>query len=349
MAEESTPPAREVFPEKTRRRYAAYSLLILCAVSALLYLWFNRDSTITSRYARVEGQLRTFPAPFSGRILLVPASEGQNARRGDLLLALDDAPLLADLAEAEAALGMAERGGVPPEFSSPEYREREADASCAAEQGRLAEEKAREALGHWTAEHARAMLGLRGADGARSPDWDQLVEEEARTRAQAENARLRLAEASRQRAGADASLRRLREDGGVRHSGPEAVELWRNRVARAEADRAAAKVLAPADGKVVWLAARPGQTVSRGDPLLVFASVLPESPRVTAVFDRGQMHRLRTGQRCLVRLDDGSSLDGVIIALLPEKETCLAHVAVTETGNISLYPEQEAEVRVRVR
>jgi membrane fusion protein (multidrug efflux system) len=192
------------------------------------------------------------------------------------------------------------------------------------------------------------MLGLRGEGAARRPDWDRLVEEEARTRLRVEDARRQLEEASRQRAGAEASLRRVREGSGVRQPGPELAALWRDRVARLEADLAAGRVLAPADGRVIRLAARPGQTINRGEPLLVFVSALPENLWVTAVFERGQMSRLRVGQRCRVRLDDGSALNGVIGALLPEQETCLARVTIPEPADISrIYPDQEVEVRVR--
>ena len=338
------PPAVD---RKSRHRLLILGILAVCLVLAVLY-WRYQGTLITSRQAQVEGQTYTVMAPVSGRVVQVPVLSGQEVRQGDLLIGMDDAPLRAALAEARAALETAQRGGIPSPAASPASLEAEESASLLAEQGRNKEKSARAALEHWTAEHTRALLVLRSPVSADGPERESAAAAEAEARQRMEEARRNLEEASHRRAAADAQLRRAREAARSVQSGPELVRLWQARAAQAEEDMRNASVFAPEAGRVVWLNAHAGQIVHRGEPVLTLAPAsaaeggrgVPE-----AVYRRTRL-KLREGQVCRVRLEDGPEREGVVASLSPDTQGGLARINFTELAE-GAWPGQGAVVTVR--
>lgn len=344
------PPPAASRPGVPRRLPALLAVAALCVAAVFLYGRYA-GGVITSESGRVEGRTLEVPAAASGRVTAVPVTEGQEVRRGQLLLTLDDEPLRAALAEARAALETARSGGSPSPASHPALREAEAAAQAAADRSREEEDAARRSLEHWTAEHARTMVMLRSPASTTGEAREQAAEQEVRMRAAMRDARRAMEEAGRRRAAADAEWRRVRESSRQERPGPELVALWESRVARAERDLAGSSVFAPFDGRVIWIAARPGQDVARGEPLLTLTPLAgggEENLWVTASFGRRQMLELHVGQECRVRLEDGGTLNGIVTALLPDERGGLARITLIDAGT-SAYPGQGATVSVRVK
>lgn len=332
---------------KSRRGLLALGLILACA--AVWLYGRHAASTVVSLHALAEGRTYVVPAPVTGVVRAVPVVEGQAVESGELVLLMDDVPLRSALAEAREALAIARQGGVPSAEADPAARERRENADRQADLDRAEEAAAREKLEHWTAEHARAVLALRNPAAA-GPARDQAVADEASARRRVETARHSLAEASRRRAEADAQARRARAGAQSARPGPEQVALWEARVAQAERDLAGAALMAPEAATVARLSVAPGQTVNRGDPLLVLVPTARNGLWVTAAFDRRDMLRLRPGQTCRVEVENGPVLAGEIASLLPDGDGGTARIVLTDVPvDAGLRPGQAATVTVRAR
>lgn len=335
-------------PARSRRGLLVLGLLLTCA-AVWLYGQYAASSVV-SRQALVEGRTYVVPAPVTGVVRAVPVVEGQTVRGGEPVLLMDDVPLRSALAEAREALGIARRGGVPSAEADPAARERRENADRQADMERAEEAAARATLEHWTAEHARAVLTLRNPAVADGPAREQAVADEASARRRMETARQSLTEAARRRAEADAQARRARAGAQSARPGPEQVALWETRVARAERDLDNATLTAPEAATVARLSVAPGQTVRRGDPLLVLIPTDRNGLWVTAAFDRRDMLRLRPGQPCRVEVENGPVLDGEISSLLPDGDGGTVRIVLTDIpADAGLRPGRPVTVTVRAR
>lgn len=342
----SPAPAAPVSP--FRRGLLVLGLLLACA--AVWLYGRHAASVVVSRQALVEGRTYAMPAPVTGVVRAVPVADGRTVKSGELLLLMDETPLRSALAEAREALRIARQGGIPSTGADPAARERRESADRQADVDRAEEQRAREAVEHWTAEHARAVLTLRSPATASGPGRDQAVADEATARRRLEAARQTLAETSRRRAGADAEARRAREGARSARPGPDQVALWEARVSRAEQDLAGATLVAPEAGTVTRLSVIPGQTVVRGEPLLTLIPVDRGGLWVTAAFDRRDVLRLRPGQTCRIEVENGPVLEGVVESVLPDGDGGTARIALTDIpADAGLRPGQGVSVVVRAR
>ena len=92
----------------------------------------------------------------------------------------------------------------------------------------------------------------------------------------------------------------------------------------------------------------PGQTVNRGEPLLVLVPTARNGLWVTAAFNRRDMLRLRPGQTCRVEVENGPVLDGEIASLLPDGDGGTARIVLTDIPtDAGLRPGQAVMVKVR--
>lgn len=321
--------------------------LILIGAAVWLYGRYA-SSVVVSHQALVEGRIYTVTAPVTGMVRAVPVLEGQTVENGAPLLLMDEVPLRSALAEALEALNTARQGGVPPAGADPAARELRESAERQADMDRAEEEAARRTLEHWTAEHARAVLTLRSPNAVSGPARDQAVADEAAARRRMETARQSLTEASRRRAEADAQARRAREGAISVRPGPAQVALWEARVAQAERDLDNATLSAPEAGTVSRVSVAPGQTVNRGEPMLVLVPSGQNGLWVTAFFERREMPLLRPGQACRIGVDGGPSLTGVIESLLPDGDGGTARIRLTDIpADAGLRVGQAVTVTVR--
>lgn len=355
MSESSSPRSQDGAPllelPAGRKSGPRAALLVVSALIALagfgLHQWFA--GRIVSEWAAVQGAEYSLTAASAGKVLQVKVKEGQIVESGELLLSLDPVPLERALAEAEASLDLAMRGGVPAAGSDPALREAEEHARRASDAARREEESARNIMEQWTAEHARLLLALRNPRISEA-ERTALAEKEAEARVNMEAARARLKDFSDMRAAADQELRRLHDAARNTRPGPVQVELWRTRVEEARAALHNAVLLAPVRGKVFWIKAAQNKNVARGDELM---KIMPlEGLWVEARFAAGAP--VREGQRCTVELDGGPELEGDVLALSREDGKIMAKIGVSlpqekESAESALYPGQEAKVIVRVK
>lgn len=337
---------------KNRRRRAV--LVVVSALIAVagfgLHQWFA--GRVVSEWAAVQGAEYPLKAASAGKVLQVAVRDGQLVEAGELLLALDPVPLERALAEAEASLDLAMRGGVPAADSDPSLREAEEHARRVSDAARREEEGARINMEQRTAEHARALFALRNPLASEA-ERAEASRAEADARANMEKARTRLKDSSDRRAAADQELRRLHDAARNTRPGPVQVELWRTRVEEARTALQHAVLIAPVRGKVFWVKAAQNGNVARGDELM---KIMPlENLWVEARFTAGTP--LKEGQRCTVELDEGPELEGTVQALSRAEGGVLAKIGLTlpkagddaEGVEAALYPGQDARVSVRVK
>lgn len=335
-----------VIGKSGRRRAVLLVALALCALAGFgLYQW--SAGRIASEWAAVQGAEYPLKAASAGKVLQVAVRDGQLVEAGEFLLALDPVPLERALAEAEAALDLAMRGGVPAAGSDPALREAEKQARHASDAARREEESARDIMEQWTAEHARLLLALRNPHASEA-ERAALAKEEAEARVNMEGARARLKDFSDMRAEADQELRRLHDAAGNTRPGPVQVELWRTRVEEARAALQNAVLTAPVRGKIFWVKAAQEKNVARGDELM---KIMPlEGLWVEARFAAGA--QVREGQHCMVELDGGPELEGEVLALSRQDGKIMAKIGIslpqekegTENAERALYPDQNAKV-----
>lgn len=327
--------------------------LLLLGAGFCLYQWYS--GRVTSQWAAVGGAEYSLRSASAGRVIQVAVKDGQIVDSGELLVALDSAPLERALTEAEAALELAMQGGVPSGASDPVLKEAEEGARQASDAARREEENA----------------GLKWKDGrpnmpvfscscairrSRMKSVRRRLLQKPMPGKNLEAARTRLNDLSDKRAETDRTLRRLHDAAQGTRPGPVQVELWRARVDEARNALDNAVILAPTRGKVFWVKAVQGGNVERGDELM---KIMPlEGLWVEARFAAGVA--LREGQRCTVKLEGGPELDGRVQAVSRENNTLLAKIGITlpdaqglseeENGaESSLYPGQNAEVVVWVK
>lgn len=196
---------------------------------------------------RVAAPIRVeLGATVTGRVIEVPVREGDSVARGALLARLESSELQAQLAQANAALRLAQaREAAVREVGVP-------TSGAAVDQAQAALDAAvREA-------HRSRELFERGyVSQARIDDTERAVRV-----AQAQLASAR-ATAQANRGGTEAAQARLRID-----EARSAIELVQARLEQT-------RIVAPADGRIVVRHADPGQIVQPGRALFTFAASGP--------------------------------------------------------------------------
>jgi len=223
---------------------------------------------------RVATPLRVdLGATITGRIVEVGVREGDAVREGDLLARLESAEAEAQLAQAKAALRLAESRLVG-------QREVATPTSDAA----LAQAEANLDAAQREASRSRDLFARGYVSQARIDETERAV-------------RIARAQVDAARAGARANVRdgpeamqaRLRID-----EGRAAVDLARARLAQT-------RILAPADGRVVTRLVDPGQIVQPGRALFTFAA--SGATQLIGQADEKFLAWLAPGQRAQVVVD----------------------------------------------
>ncbi len=265
---------------RTRILIAAVALFLIAAVATRGFgLLDGRNGKELTLYGNVDIREVDMAFRLSGRIASIPVEEGQAVKQGQLLAALDTAPVgdrvaAADaaVAQANAALARAENGNREQDIAQAQAR---FDAAKASRDNAAADYKRREAL---------------VASGAISRSlWDQTV------------TGLHQAEARLAEAGEALSLLKA----GTRKEDLAAARAQR---ASALAQRAAAgtdlgdtRLVAPTDGTVVTRAMEPGAIAQPGQTVMTIAISRPM--RVRAYITEPDLGRISPGMKVELRTD----------------------------------------------
>ena len=111
QAPQSPPPAPvRARPPLYRRFSIIIPVLVLLAVGigGFRYWYVNVRGIVSTDDAYLDGDRMSVSAKMLGRIVELRADEGDTVQAGDLLVRLDDRDLLAERAQAEANLTLAE-------------------------------------------------------------------------------------------------------------------------------------------------------------------------------------------------------------------------------------------------
>jgi membrane fusion protein (multidrug efflux system) len=287
---------------------------VVAVVLVLLAAWMvwaivGRVSIVAvSKRARFESRqaVRQIAIPVSGRISTVNIALGQQVRRNEVLVALDDAD--AALRRAKAVADIAHLRRRIDAFNAQIVATRElamAQTSAATARLRQARESRIEA-GHLAEiESARAdRLGRLGKEGL-VPPTDAA---EARSRADAERAKGRGLAAAEEEVDKEKAEAVSTAEAKVRSLDSDRIDLQAQLAAdqaairQADIDLERLRIRAPADGRIGSSAElRPGAWVGEGT---VVASIVPIEPmEVAAWFVLDDMPLLRVGQPASIWMD----------------------------------------------
>jgi membrane fusion protein (multidrug efflux system) len=332
-------------PARKRRPFvvlAVIAAIALVSIGGYALATRGRESTDD---AQVTADMVPVAARVSGAVAKVHIKENQVVKRGDLLVELDAADLLAKQQQAEAELATAQAqsqaAGAQVQIVDATSKGGLASARAAltgfaagvgSADAQLASAKA--AASRAEADLNKAQIDMQRAEtlhqaaamSQQQYDATRTALEAARASKAQADAQVKLAEDSRR----TAESRVGEAKGRVDQSAPVAPQiaaaranaaLAEARVRSAEAQLALAKlqvgytrIVAPANGWASKLAVHEGQLVSVGQPLV---ELVPSETYMVASFKETQIGKMRPGQPARIEIDafPGRELEGRIESL----------------------------------
>ena len=304
--------------------------VIACLVTA--GWWWIESGRVTSTWAMLDGMVYAVSSEFPAKVESVAVREGDRVKKGQVLARLDVRAYAGRLGEAgREAAGLRAMAG-PPSIEETAARLKQAQDSEQEMVRRIAlarhdedlKQKAREER---VAEHVRAQLALRTLDsqgGERavgSARYAAAKQAEAQTRLAKERAIVEFEQVSLVRAAMDQELARVRAEA-LRYKqlasnnryAPKyvagALGAAMNAVPQNAVD---GNLYAPQDGRILRGIAMPGQSVQRGEPVVL---LLPEGKEaqksfwLLAFFTQDDANALKPGQKCAITLKNDTKLEG---------------------------------------
>lgn len=304
--------------------------VIACLVAA--GWWWIESGRVTSTWAMLDGMVYAVSSEFPAKVESVAVREGDRVKKGQVLARLDVRAYAGRLGEAgREAAGLRAMAG-PPSIEETAARLKQAQDSEQEMVRRIAlarhdedlKQKAREER---VAEHVRAQLALRTLDsqgGERavgSARYAAAKQAEAQTRLAKERAIVEFEQVSLVRAAIDQELARVRAEA-LRYKqlasnnryAPKyvagALGAAMNAVPQNAVD---GNLYAPQDGRILRGIAMPGQSVQRGEPVVL---LLPEGKEaqksfwLLAFFTQDDANALKPGQKCAITLKNDTKLEG---------------------------------------
>jgi len=358
-------------PGLKKRGRLLLRLLPLWALAGLLACvwWWMAAGRVSSSWAMLDGMVYAVSSEFPARVEALNVREGENVARGQVLVRLDAREYARHAAEAqrEAALLRAVPG--PPSIEESAARLKQAqdaeqDMVSRMAIARHAEERKRKEREERVAEHVRAQLALRSLDSQGGEHavgrarYAAARQAEARARAAKESAEADFEQTSLVRAAMDQELARVREET-LRYK----QMASRNRYARpqyvADALRTAAaapqaavdgNIYAPQQGRILRNLVAPGQTVRKGEPMLLLLPQGGEAQKtfwLLAYFTPDAAEALKPEQPCAITLNSGEVLTGrVFDKLEPQPLPAAAQAAMAGEKETGAAPALFVPVRV---
>lgn len=304
--------------------------VIACLVAA--GWWWIESGRVTSTWAMLDGMVYAVSSEFPAKVESVAVREGDRVKKGQVLARLDVRAYAGRVGEAgREAAGLRAMAG-PPSIEETAARLRQAQDSEQEMVRRIAlarhdedlKQKAREER---VAEHVRAQLALRtldsqgGEHAVGSARYAAAKQAEAQTRLAKERAIVEFEQVSLVRAAIDQELARVRAEA-LRYKqlasnnryAPKyvagALGAAMNAVPQNAVD---GNLYAPQDGRILRGIAMPGQSVQRGEPVVL---LLPEGKEaqksfwLLAFFTQDDANALKPGQKCAITLKNDTKLEG---------------------------------------
>ena len=256
-----------------------------------------------------------------GRLATLKVSEGDSVKAGQLIATIESGDLDAALAAAEASASSGKWRLGEAEVTERENRGETASGAAAAEaqlksaQASLAQAQAQ--LAHQKADTSRTVA--LAAQGIAS----QQARDEAVTSQQAAEAAVNTAAGNV--AQAEAALRQARAHELLTEVSAQSVNESRTSAENAQAlaaearvERSYAEIVAPADGVVNVWAARQGEVVAAGTPIVTVMDL--SQTWVYAPLPETQADAVKLGDTLRVVMPSGAALEGKVIAKMTEAD-----------------------------
>ncbi|KAF5068226.1 MULTISPECIES: HlyD family secretion protein [Desulfovibrio] len=333
--------------------------------------WWIESGRVTSTWAMLDGMVYAVSSEFPAKVESVAVREGDRVKKGQVLARLDARAYAGRVGEAgREAAGLRAMAG-PPSIEETAARLKQAQDSEQEMVRRIAlarhdedlKQKAREER---VAEHVRAQLALRTLDsqgGERavgSARYAAAKQAEAQTRLAKERAIVEFEQVSLVRAAIDQELARVRAEA-LRYKqlassnryAPKyvagALGAAMNAVPQNAVD---GNLYAPQDGRILRGIAMPGQSVQRGEPVVL---LLPEGKEaqksfwLLAFFTQDAANALKPGQKCAITLKNDTRLEGRVYDRLdPQPLPPNAIADSKDASETAARPEVYVPVRITI-
>ena len=324
-------------PEAPLKKHGRQFLRLL-PIWVLVFLaagawWWIEAGRVTSTWAMLDGMIYAVSSEFPARVDAVTVREGDRVKKGQVVARLDVSGYAKRMAEAgREAAGMRVMG--PPGMEETAARLKQAQSAEQEMVHRIAQARHEEDLKQKAredrvAEHVRAQLALRTLDsqgGERAVGaarYAAAKQAEMQTRLAKERALVEFEQVSLVRAAMDQELARVRDEtlrykqmASRNRYAPQYVTGALGAAMNAAPQQVVdGNLYAPLDGRILRGLAMPGQTVQRGDPVVL---LLPEGTEaqksfwIIAYFTQDAANALKPGQKCAVSLQGGIKLEGRI-------------------------------------
>jgi membrane fusion protein, multidrug efflux system len=338
-------------------------IVALIIIGVLIYYLFNRGKVSTDD-AYVDGHIYSITPRVAGYVTVVPVSDNQLVKKGQILVKLDPVPFETALSEAKASLAEAEATltsldlGVPLELNQTAHRVSAAEAdlnglrqsiNAARDQETSAEQELKKA----EADKEQAALDLKRMEELiKTKAVSQSTLDKAKTAYDAASAKANSAKATteslnRQVASVETGLARQTANIKLAATGKESaeiksnlvkaqqakVDLARARLKEAELDLSYTEITAPIDGFVTKKGIEQGVMVAKGQALMAVVPLNPAELWVTANYKETQLTDVKPGQSVYIKVDtySGITIKGKVDSIM------------SGTGAVfSLFPPENA-------
>jgi HlyD family secretion protein len=291
----------------------AFLLLVIAAAAAGVYVYASREPSELVLTGIVTTNDLVVSPQIGGRILKLHVQEGDLVKAGQLVAEISPEEL-----RAESAFATHNVEGYASQITQAQaalrLEERQTDEQIRQAESTLASAEAQQAAATADLEAARLKfertqnLSREGVAAAQELDQARTGYEAARAKldalrrqVEAQNATVALARANAEQI----AVRRSQV-----HANEALQEAAVAQRAKADVRLAYTSVTAPIEGIVDVRAAREGEVVNSGQPIVTLIN--PDDLWVRADVEETYIDRVRNGDRMRVRLPSGAELDGVV-------------------------------------
>jgi len=293
------------------------SILVLAAVG-YYFLTTDRSSDMVL-VGTVDANQVIVSSKIAGRLVTLNVQEGSPVKAGDLIATIDSDELVAARDSAKATLA-----NMRSQYGGSQYSQKQASGET---ENQVANARANVAAAHAALAQAQADLERQQLDTKRTVELADQGVASSQDRDHA-NAALRVSQAqvktlTEQATAAEAALRMAIASTNRAQTAVTTVSAMREQMASAEANLAAAetrlgytKILSPVTGTVSVWAARQGEVVNPGTPIVTVVDL--NDTWVYAAIPETYSQKVMLGDRLQVRMPGGEKVQGTVIAKAAE-------------------------------
>jgi HlyD family secretion protein len=356
MEDQKPKPTEKAPPRRSRIRQWLPGLLFIAVLAGAAYLLWRiffastgAPQNVVTLSGRIEGDVSTVAAKFSGRILEVRVREGDTVNAGDVIAVLDDEQIRARESQAQAAVSDAEAKAEAARAqiavlqeqvkqsellteqarTDAQGRVRQAESEVVAAEAELAKQEAAYRIAAFDKE-AYTRLAATGAVSERkgkeaSSTADQQTAAVAAAKKRVDSARgaLLVAKASLANPGirasqAGANRKQIVAQQKEVASANAKLEQARAQLSEAEANRKDLNITAPFNGTIATRTAEPGEVVAAGTAIVTLLDL--SKVYLRGFVPEGDIGRVKLDQPARVYLDSNPNqpIEAYVLRIDPE-------------------------------